>query len=124
MKTIHIRGNELQLLPEKGIFWVDESALVLSDVHIGKSAHFRKNGIAIPTMANKNNHWRIVDVLEKTKPQKLVFLGDLSHSTVNEEWEEFVDFMQQFPDVKQILVKGNHDILSDKKYIDSIVKYS
>ena len=119
MKTIHIRGNELQLLPEKGIFWAEESALVLSDVHIGKSAHFRKNGIAIPTMANKNNHWRIVDVLEKTKPQKLVFLGDLSHSSENEEWEEFVDFMQQFPEVKQILVKGNHDILSDKKYIDA-----
>jgi len=119
LNTIHIHDNELQLLPEKAIYWVEESALVLSVVHIGKSAHFRKNGIAIPTMANKNNHWRIVDILEKTKPLKLIFLGDLSHSSENEEWEEFIDFMQQFPDVKQILVKGNHDVLSEKKYIDA-----
>lgn len=118
MNTFQVNGNTLQLLAEKAIFWVEESALVLSDVHIGKSAHFRKNGIAIPSMANKNNHWRLVEVIEKTSPEKLIFLGDLSHSSENQEWEDFVDFMNQFPHIQKILVKGNHDILSEKRYKD------
>lgn len=119
MNTFRVNGNELQLLPEKAIYWVEEEALILSDVHIGKSGHFRKNGIAIPSMTNKNNHWRLVEVISKTLPKQLVFLGDLSHSTENEEWEDFVDFLDQYPDIRKILVKGNHDILAESKYKDA-----
>jgi DNA ligase-associated metallophosphoesterase len=118
LSTLQINGNQLHLLPEKAIYWVEESALILSDVHLGKSGHFRKNGIAIPAMANQNNHWRMVEVIEKTNPKTLVFLGDLSHSEENSEWDDFVDFMMQFPEMRKILVKGNHDILSEKRYLD------
>ena len=45
---IEILGEKLILTNQRVVFWPKESALILSDLHIGKTAHFRKNGIAIP----------------------------------------------------------------------------
>ena len=32
----------------KFVFWVEESIILLSDLHIGKVSHFNKNGIFVP----------------------------------------------------------------------------
>jgi hypothetical protein len=42
------QGQQIWLSPERCIYWEEQQTLVLSDMHIGKSAHFRKAGIAIP----------------------------------------------------------------------------
>jgi len=46
--VIHKLGQTLRLSPARCIFWEEEALLLLSDLHIGKVAHFRKSGIAIP----------------------------------------------------------------------------
>ena len=38
----------LWLSPAKCIFWEEQKILILSDLHLGKSGHFRKSGVAIP----------------------------------------------------------------------------
>jgi metallophosphoesterase superfamily enzyme len=46
------------------------------------------------------------------------FLGDLFHSSFNEEWETLMHFLGQFPNTRFHLVLGNHDILPATKYQD------
>ena len=48
----------------KVVFWKETSSLILSDVHVGKITHFRKNGIPIPSFPSLNNlnilkYWNI-----------------------------------------------------------------
>lgn len=113
-EILELRGEQLQLLAEKAIWWEKEGVLILSDLHLGKSAHFRKNGIAIPKQANTHIVWALSELILKFKPKELLLLGDLFHSDMNEEWAEFVDFRMNFPEVVFRLVLGNHDLMSLK----------
>jgi DNA ligase-associated metallophosphoesterase len=105
------------LHPLKAVWWPEQDLLVFSDVHIGKGSHFRSNGIAIPKFVNASNLWNMVEVIQQYNPKRLVFLGDLFHSVANEEWDELIDCLDQFPRMKRILVKGNHEIMSDEDYL-------
>jgi metallophosphoesterase superfamily enzyme len=63
--------------------------------------------------------WHVLsDLIHEYKPQKLIFLGDLFHSDMNNDWDWFVLWRSQFPKLQIILIKGNHDIISDKHYTD------
>lgn len=99
------------------MYWPARRVLIVSDIHVGKAGHFRASGIAIPSQLSKNNYWRLVEVLEQCEVDELLFLGDLSHSRYNSEWDEFIDFLDQYPLIKRTLVRGNHDILDQEKYV-------
>jgi DNA ligase-associated metallophosphoesterase len=111
--TAETHGRKLHLHPHRAAWLEDRSMLICSDVHIGKAAHFRKHGIPVPGMANKANFWRMVDLFEHFNPASVLFLGDLIHSTANPEWDDFVDFLDQYPGLERILVRGNHDVEDD-----------
>ncbi|HKK38710.1 MAG TPA: ligase-associated DNA damage response endonuclease PdeM [Cryomorphaceae bacterium] len=117
-----IQDVALTLLPERAIFWKDRGMLIVADAHIGKVSHFRKNGIPVPGMAERNNLWRLSGLVMKTKPEQIVFLGDLSHSKLNRAWDQFVDFRAAYEDIEMVLVKGNHDILSNHSFDAARIK--
>ncbi|MGB1032626.1 MAG: ligase-associated DNA damage response endonuclease PdeM, partial [Flavobacteriales bacterium] len=102
-------NQSFELLPQKAMFWKEQEALVLSDLHLGKSAHFRKNGIAIPKRANEEILWTLSNLILKHKPKQVLIIGDLFHSDINNEWAEFVDFRMNVKEVKFHLILGNHD---------------
>ena len=106
-----VKEEELELLSDKAIYWRKHRMLIVADLHIGKAAHFRKYGIQVPSLVERNNLWRLSGLILKKKPKKILFLGDLSHSEKNAAWDEFADFCQNLPEVELILVKGNHDII-------------
>ncbi|MEZ4799469.1 MAG: ligase-associated DNA damage response endonuclease PdeM [Flavobacteriales bacterium] len=114
--SIEIAQQLFVLHPSKALYVKESETLVISDLHIGKVEHFRKNGILIPAQANKNNFWRLVEAVEAFKPKRIVFLGDVAHSQHNHEWDEFVDVLDQFPEMQRVLVEGNHDIFDRKVY--------
>ena len=89
--------------------------LVISDVHLGKVSHFRKFGSAVPQQAVKGNFLKMDAVISFFAPQKIVFLGDLFHSTLNKEWLMFTTWLERIS-AEVILVEGNHDIISPLKY--------
>ncbi|MBI1267460.1 MAG: ligase-associated DNA damage response endonuclease PdeM [Cryomorphaceae bacterium] len=107
-------GEEVILLPYRALFWVEKKSLLIADLHIGKGAHFRKNGVALPLDINNDNLWRLAGLLLDTKADRLILLGDLFHSSFNDEWHAFVDMLDNFPKLKTVLVKGNHDILDQE----------
>lgn len=112
-----VAGERLQLLPQKAIFWPAERILFLADLHLGKVNHFRRAGIPVPVRANQRNLEMIVDLVQQTRPQRLLCLGDLFHSHYNPEWESFGELIKHFRTTSFELVLGNHDIMSDQQYI-------
>ncbi|MEG9327286.1 ligase-associated DNA damage response endonuclease PdeM [Salinimicrobium catena] len=97
------------------LFWEEEDMLLISDVHLGKVSHFRKFGSAVPQNAVQGNFLKLTEVVEFFQPSKIVFLGDLFHSSLNKEWLFFEAWMSNIAS-EVILVEGNHDIISPLKY--------
>lgn len=110
-EQFNLCGEEVILLPSRALFWIKKKSLLIADLHIGKGAHFRKNGIALPSNINNDNLWRLAGLLLDTKAERLILLGDLFHSVYNDEWLAFTDMLDNFPNLKTILIKGNHDVL-------------
>jgi len=79
-----VREEKLLLLPEKAIYWSDKKILFVSDLHLGKIDHFRKEGIAVPFAARKTNLEKLAYLLQNHKVNQCIFLGDLFHSLYNQ----------------------------------------
>ncbi len=116
---LEIRGERLLLLPEKAVFWPAHSRLFLSDVHLGKTQHFRKNGLALSSGAEEQDLDALRQLIAKLNPEEIYVLGDLFHSDLNAEWALFSSFLEEYPTRRFFLVPGNHDVLSDAVYRSS-----
>ena len=114
-KTIRILKQTFILHPSGAMYWEEQDLLVISDVHLGKVAHFRKHGSAIPQQALKGNFLKLDLVTGFFDPERICFLGDLFHSYINNEWQHFEQWMQDIS-ADVILVEGNHDVISPLKY--------
>ena len=113
-----IFDQQLWLSPYRCIFWEEEKTLIVSDLHFGKTGHFRKSGIAVPQSVYKEDLQRLVNQLQFFKPRQLIVVGDLFHSHENKELDWFRKWRNDFPDLHIHLVKGNHDILDESWYRD------
>src|SRR5438067_473224 len=106
-----ISGNTFILSADRCIYWQDTKSLILSDLHLGKTGHFRKSGIAIPQAIFKEDMQRLVSQLQLFKPEQVLIVGDLFHSHANKEHDFFLKWRKDFPKINFQLIKGNHDIL-------------
>ncbi len=113
--SIHIKNQKFLFHPLGGLFWVDKSLLLISDVHLGKVSHFRKFGAAVPRKAIHKNYVLLDKIVADFQPFQICFLGDLFHSSLNKEWELFENWVGKTPS-EIILVSGNHDIIDPEKY--------
>ena len=104
------------LYPEKAVFWREENTLIASDLHIGKVGHFRKAGIAIPKLLEQEELSTLSDLIYNCQPERLIFLGDLFHSDMNNDWNWLELWRGLFPNLEMVLVKGNHDVLHPDYY--------
>lgn len=86
---------------------------MISDVHLGKIHHFRLNGYPLPSKASENNYLRLERLIKTWSPERVIFLGDLFHSKINQDWYIFESFVLSYPDISFELIKGNHDILDE-----------
>jgi DNA ligase-associated metallophosphoesterase len=114
---LHTIGNSsFRLLTQKAMYWQEEHALILSDVHIGKTQHFRKSGVPIPSSAAYSELDKLNRLLTDIKADKLIIVGDLFHSKHNVEIDVFEVWRVQYPNIAFHLIKGNHDILPLQRY--------
>lgn len=116
MKII-IQHQNFVLHPCGAAFWEEKKILLISDLHLGKIVHFRKHGMAIPERAVQENFNRLNNILELFDAETIIFLGDLFHSKMNNEWDLFSDWTKTITQ-QLILVEGNHDVISKQHYAD------
>ena len=117
-----LRKQTLWLSPARCIYWEEEKALILSDLHFGKSGHFRKSGIGVPQNIYKEDLQRLFTQIQFFKPSVLLIAGDMFHSHANKEIDFFLKWRNDMPDLSIHLIKGNHDVLTNKFYEQANIK--
>ncbi len=119
----HIIDDEhLILSNERSLYWENEKTLIVADLHVGKTGHFRKAGIGVPSGIYKDDLHRLLAQILFFKAERLVIVGDLTHSIANLEMDLFRKWRKDFPLLDVHLAKGNHDILDKKWYEEADIK--
>ncbi|MDN3493253.1 ligase-associated DNA damage response endonuclease PdeM [Winogradskyella bathintestinalis] len=121
-KSIDIKDEELILTNQRALFWKRENVLVLSDIHIGKTAHFRKHGIPMPDNILDNDLERLKSLILHFEAKNIWIVGDLFHAENNGNMATFKSWLHQFEDLKITLIKGNHDRLLNEIMDDFNIK--
>ncbi len=111
-----IFGEHAYLHWQRAIWLPDRKTLLAADLHFGKINHFRRSGIPVPASANDRNTETLIDLLNETRAERVIFLGDLFHSHYNEEWSVVGQVLRHFSACSFELVRGNHDIMSQVQY--------
>jgi DNA ligase-associated metallophosphoesterase len=113
---ITIQKQQLWLSAERLLFWENEKAMIISDLHFGKTGHFRKSGIAVPQSVYREDLQRLVAQIQYFQPSRLIIVGDFFHSVANKELDLFKKWRENFSGISFHLIKGNHDILHNDWY--------
>ena len=87
--TLDCQGESLTLLADGAVWWEAKQTLWLSDLHLGKAAHFRKHGVPIGSEPTLETVHRLREQIKGFGPSRILLLGDLFHSDINREWEPF-----------------------------------
>lgn len=108
---IVLRGEMLELLPERALWWPARSTLAVADLHLGKCASYRASGVPMPEGMVAETLARLHRVVERTNAARVLVLGDLVHSRQGltpEVDRAFRAFLAETP-ARVSLVVGNHD---------------
>ncbi|ETX30207.1 ligase-associated DNA damage response endonuclease PdeM [Roseivivax isoporae] len=106
-------GATLHALPSGGLFWPDESLLVVSDLHLGKCARLAEwGGAALPPYDTTETLRRLEDDLAATGATSVLCLGDSFDSVgigaaLPEDDRARIAGLQSGRD--WIWIEGNHD---------------
>ncbi|MGH2552300.1 MAG: ligase-associated DNA damage response endonuclease PdeM [Chitinophagaceae bacterium] len=117
-----INNNTFWVSPDRCLFWEEQNILILADIHLGKAGHFRKAGIPVPEAVNKADLQRLITQIFFFKANRVIIVGDFTHSHANKELELFKKWRNDFHLIRFDLVKGNHDILEDHWYHETKIK--
>ncbi len=109
-------GEKWIVLIEKALFHPESASLILGDLHIGKASDLRKAGQAIPFDIQNKNILNLIELIRKSDCKKVIFLGDLFHSSFNKEFHFIEQVIAYFSDLEFILVRGNHEKDADRLY--------
>lgn len=108
-----INQHQLLLLADKALYWPQQKALLIADVHFGKAAAYRALGQPVPQGTTTANLRRIGALMQQYPTEQLIFLGDFLHAPGSHAASTLTalrNWRKQNPDISCILVRGNHDI--------------
>ena len=115
-QDISFSNTLLTLTNQRALFWEKHQALILSDLHLGKAAHFRKNGIALPTQVTLQDLQRLASLILHFAVKQVIIVGDLLHAGTNTEVNLLQQFIARFPHIRFMLIRGNHDRFTDEQW--------
>lgn len=103
---------DVRLLPGRAALLADRATLLVADLHLGKAAAFRAEGLPVPEGSAQKDLRRLAALVDASAARRLVVLGDLFHAAsgcTKRVFEEFTAFRDAIASVEVVLVLGNHD---------------
>ncbi len=89
-----------------------DKALVVSDLHLALEAELLSKGVSLPSQIPRVRE-RLIDLIKKKKPGRLIILGDVKHNIPISSWQEWREIPKFFEEISRLVqvevVKGNHD---------------
>jgi len=104
-EPVILRGDGTVLIP-------GFNALLVADLHLGKSASFRAGGVPVPEGVDQTTLENLTVALETTAASQVFFLGDLIHdrdSMTPTLIAKFTHWREAHSKIDMTLVRGNHD---------------
>ncbi len=104
-QSVTLRSDGTVLLPRF-------NALLVADLHLGKSASFRAGGVPVPEGVDQTTLDLLTTALQATKASQVFFLGDLIHnrdSMTPTLIANFAHWREAQAKIEMTLVRGNHD---------------
>ena len=111
-RTVLVGGEEVLLLPEKALHWPGKKTLVVADIHFGKAASFRAQGVPVPRGTTSQNLDMLDALLARYETKRIVFLGDFLHARAahaSATLRAMLAWRERHPGLALTLVRGNHD---------------
>ena len=109
--TVRLDDSEAELMPERALFLRGVRALVVADLHIGKSESYRRFGVPSADGIDEETLERLGRAAMRAGAKVIVVVGDLTHHAdgIGEaEMERFARFRERIM-LPIRLVEGNHD---------------
>jgi len=103
---------DIVLVPGRAAFLPATATLLVADLHLGKAATFRSQGIPVPEGSAQHDLDRLARLVAETAARRLVILGDLFHARsgcTEGVFAEFAAARGRFVATEVLLVAGNHD---------------
>jgi uncharacterized protein len=76
-----IAGQRMRIDARRALFWSDENALLVADLHLGNASLLRQAGTALPPGTTTEGLARLSSLIADYRPQRLLISGDLVHGT-------------------------------------------
>jgi DNA ligase-associated metallophosphoesterase len=110
--NITCQGEQVTLLQQRAMWWPRCSTLIISDLHLGKGAVFRRSGLAVPAGASQHDLTRLSELITAHKAERLMIVGDFFHGLPRSDepsWQAFWAFRRRHEALHLVVVQGNHD---------------
>jgi DNA ligase-associated metallophosphoesterase len=111
--AIDLAGERVLLLPQKALYWPARKILVIADIHFGKAASFRAQGVPVPRGTTTQNLEALDALMAAHDTVEIVFLGDFLHARAAHApatLAAMLAWRQRNSAVRLTLVRGNHDL--------------
>ena len=112
-RAIMLAGEQVLLLPEKALYWPSRKILVIADIHFGKAASFRAQGVPVPRGTTSQNLAALDALMAQHDTDEIVFLGDFLHARAahaSATLAAMIAWRQRNSRLRLTLVRGNHDL--------------
>lgn len=111
-REVVVAGEALLLLAQKALYWPREKMLVIADIHFGKAASFRAQGVPVPRGTTTQNLAELDALMMEHEVAHIMFLGDFLHARAAHAVATVAAMLAwrlRHPALKLTLVRGNHD---------------
>jgi DNA ligase-associated metallophosphoesterase len=109
---IHLVGERLMLDPAGVLHWPARRLLCVADLHLEKGSAFAARGQLLPPYDSRETIARLLPLLRRYRPQRLVLLGDSFHDGDGPARLGAVEramLAQALSGLDAVWIAGNHD---------------
>jgi hypothetical protein len=108
---LELAGVRVRLLAEGAALLADAGALLVGDLHLGRSAALQRAGLGLPGGSDADDVARLEALAARLGATRLLLLGDLVHAraSVGPELTRQVRRLAALPGVRVEALPGNHD---------------
>ena len=111
-KSTEFAGHGFDLHPSGGLFWSDESLLIVGDLHLEKASSYHASGQFLPPYDTAQTLARLQDTIMACGAGRVMFLGDVFHD--GRAWGRMSEankslLAEILERIDSIWIEGNHD---------------
>jgi len=112
MVPLSFANQIFDVVAPTALYWPAQKALLVADLHLEKASFYARQGQMLPPYDSRATIDDLVSLIEKTKAERVICLGDNYHDDGGEARLEGVTAKQlqaRTSQVQWIWISGNHD---------------